>query len=102
MPESPLICKLSDAELRERRALVLDALRDQILEVRRLDDGYALRFEAADPTVEQLLLAIQLERSCCPFIRFRLTVEPERGPIWLELTGPSGAAGILAAEFGLP
>jgi hypothetical protein len=28
--------------------------------------------------------------TCCRFLRFTLTVEPDRGPIALELTGPRG------------
>ncbi len=27
------------------------------------------------------------ERLCCPFFHFRLDIEPEQGPIWLQLTG---------------
>ena len=42
---------------------------------------------------------IDLERRCCAFLRFRLTVEPGEGPIWLELTGPPGTREFLAAEL---
>jgi hypothetical protein len=42
---------------------------------------------------------IDLERRCCAFLRFRLTVEPGGGPIWLELTGPPGTRELLAAEL---
>ncbi len=43
---------------------------------------------------------IQLERQCCPFLRFQLTVEPGGGPIWLELTGPPGTREFLAHGVG--
>lgn len=39
---------------------------------------------------------------CCPFLRFQLTVEPGRGPIWLELTGPAGTREFVAHEIGDP
>jgi hypothetical protein len=42
---------------------------------------------------------IELERRCCPFLQFRLTVEPNRGATWLELTGPEGTKDFLAATF---
>lgn len=44
---------------------------------------------------------IASERQCCPFLTFRLTVEPQEGPIWLELTGPAGTREMLMSELGL-
>ena len=30
---------------------------------------------------------MEAERKCCPFFRFDITVEPDEGPIWLEIGG---------------
>ena len=38
-------------------------------------------------------------RLCCPFMRFRLTIEPGNGPALLELTGPEGTKDFLRALF---
>jgi hypothetical protein len=38
---------------------------------------------------------IQVERLCCPFLRFDLTV-PAAGPVHLALTGPPGTRELLA------
>jgi hypothetical protein len=35
----------------------------------------------------ELAHLVNLERQCCPFLRLRITVEPDNGPFWLELTG---------------
>ena len=40
--------------------------------------------------------AIDAERRCCRFLRFRLTVEPDEGPMVLELTGPEGTRDFLS------
>jgi len=37
------------------------------------------------------------ERRCCRFLRFRVTVEPDEGPMLLELTGPEGTRDFLTA-----
>jgi hypothetical protein len=42
---------------------------------------------------------ITVERECCPFLRFNLRLEPGEGPIWLELTGPSGTKDFLNSLF---
>jgi hypothetical protein len=101
MPDQPVVCKLSEPELQQRRAQVLEAIRAHIQEIRPLDSGWALRFHSEDTMVEQLLKAIELERLCCPFLRFRLTLEPDGGPLWLELTGPPGTKELLATELRL-
>lgn len=36
------------------------------------------------------------ERQCCRFFRFRLTIEPDLGPFWLEVTGPPGVKEFLS------
>ena len=40
---------------------------------------------------------IDAERQCCRFLRFDLRVEPDVGPIALELTGPEGTEAFLEA-----
>jgi hypothetical protein len=42
------------------------------------------------------LALIDVERRCCPFLRFDLTVEPEVGPVRLALSGPPGVREYLA------
>ena len=79
--------------------MLADVRRDQ-QEARWLPDGVALRFAAEPERLAILATFIDLERRCCAFLRFRLTVEPGGGPVWLELTGPPGTREFLAAELG--
>jgi hypothetical protein len=72
-----------------------------VQEALALNDGYALRFPTDDATLTELMQLIQLERQCCAFLRFRLTVEPGGGPVWLELTGPEGTKSFLESALGL-
>lgn len=98
MAELPVACSLTQPELAERRAGVLAAVRRSQEEVRWLPDGVALRFAAEPGALAMLAAFIELERRCCAFLRFRLTVEPGAGPVWLELTGPPGTRDFLDAE----
>jgi len=96
--ELPVACTLTEPELAARRAGVLAEVRRSRQEARWLPDGVALRFAAGPESLTMLATFIELERRCCAFLRFRLTVEPAGGPVWLELTGPPGTRDFLAAE----
>lgn len=102
MSELPVACSLGTAEMRERRQAVLAPLAAAVEEVKGLEDGLALRFAAGGAILAGLAELIELERRCCPFLRFVLAVEPGGGPLWLSLTGPPGTRAFLASELGLP
>lgn len=95
----PIACSLTDAELQERSRLVLQKVGGAVAEVRELADGYAYRLPSGAEWIKELAHLIQLERECCLFLRFQLIVEPDNGPIWLELTGPQGTKEFLMATF---
>jgi len=94
-------CTLPPLEMRKRRAEVLDAIKGHVQEQKELPDGYALRFDGDAQRLEDVVRLIGLERACCSFLRFRLSVEPQNGPLWLELTGPPGTKQFIRAEMGL-
>jgi hypothetical protein len=49
--------------------------------------------------IAQLAQLITFERECCPFLQFTVRIEPANGPLWLELTGPSGTKDFLQSLF---
>jgi len=98
----PVACTLSEPDLAKRRAGLFTDLAQHRQEARWLPEGIALRYSSEQGTLALLGEFVQLERQCCPFLRFQLTVEPGGGPIWLELTGPPGTRDFLAHEIGDP
>jgi len=60
-------------------------------------DGFRWRFTPGSGLLAAIVKAIDMERQCCRFLRFELTVEPDDGPIWLEVLGPKGTAEFLEA-----
>jgi len=101
MPQSPIACSLTAPELHERRCAVLEFLRRHGRGQRPLPNGYRLCFEQSDDVMVSLAALIETERACCPFLTFQLIVEPDHGPVSLELTGPAGTREFLEAELGL-
>jgi hypothetical protein len=82
-----MACTLGSEELVERKEL-LKQLTAGVQERKQLDDGVAYRFEPESGVVARLAEVVELERQCCQFFTFRITVAENEGPIWLELSGP--------------
>ncbi|HEX3127518.1 MAG TPA: hypothetical protein VH394_09315 [Thermoanaerobaculia bacterium] len=99
MADIPIACSLTAAQLDQRRE-ILAALRARCAEVQPIENGLRLRFEAASGVLSDIARVIDLERQCCRFLRFRLDVLPDGGPVLLELNGPEGTAEFLGAELG--
>ena len=97
MSDLPVACTLDPAALESRRQGLLADLVRQAADCEQLPDGYRFRFVAAGGTLALIARMIDAERECCRFLRFRVTVEPGGGPIFLELTGPGGTRDFLAA-----
>lgn len=95
----PIACTLTAAELHERRRTVLEKAKQGIVETRELESGYALSFPAGGDWLKELAALVDLERQCCPFLTFRITVEANSGPVWLEITGPDGTKDFLKNTF---
>jgi hypothetical protein len=96
MPDSPIVCTLSPDDLRQARQALLTELLPRADEHHLVDNGCRLRFESGGDVLGIIAKTIERERKCCRFLRFQLTVEPESGAIWLELTGPPGTREFLA------
>ncbi len=93
----PVACSLTEPELRKRRTTVLQKVGQAVLEVVEAENGYAYRFPSDDEWLGELINLVRLERQCCPFLTFKISVEPGDGPVWLELTGPKGTKDFLSS-----
>jgi hypothetical protein len=99
MNDLPVACNLMPAELQERRRNVLSKVLSAVTETTELETGFQYRFRSEGEIVSELGKLVQLEHQCCPFLTFRLTVEPEGGSVLLEMTGPQGTKEFLIEVF---
>ena len=99
MIDLPVACTLSADALKTRRQGLLSALLGRAEYHEELPDGHRLRFASAPDTLSLLARTVEAERECCRFLTFQIVVEPEGGPIWLELTGPPGTREFVSALF---
>lgn len=99
--EKEIACKLTTPELEARKAGAVDELKKKILETVETEHGYAFRFAGSDETLGQLMVFIQAERQCCSFFTFKLGIQDPESPIWLEISGASGAKEFVKDELKL-
>jgi len=100
--EIPIACRLTDAEFREREALLLARFKAAVATTRELPDGFAFLAPGEKTWITLLTDLIVAERECCPFLRFELTAEPNLGPVTLSVTGPAGSNAFVKKTFCNP
>jgi hypothetical protein len=98
--ELPIACTLGAGEMRERRRTILNFVRGAVLKVTSLPLGYAYRLEATSRVLAEICRLVDLERQCCPFLTFKIVIEPGNQPICLEVTGPPESKLLIADFFG--
>ena len=89
--EIPIACSLTVAELQERRKNVLNKIAASLIDSQELPDGFRFRFSIDDSILQNLITVINLERRCCPFLNFKLSLEAGKDFASLGLTGRQGA-----------
>ena len=90
MPEFPIACTLTPDALRARREGLLMGLVQRAEHRVETPEGLRLQFAPSGETIVLIAQAVDAERHCCRFLRFGITVEPDGGPVFLDLTGPPG------------
>jgi hypothetical protein len=91
MSDVPLACQLTDLEFRARRDGLLAAVRDMVVTAAWQPEGLALEFAPSTSAPGPLLELVAAERTCCPFLQFRLEAGPGDTPTRLTITGPPGS-----------
>jgi hypothetical protein len=98
---SGIYCIPTSAELQARKTSVVSDLKNQILEQKELDNGYALKFCGSDSMLDDLVNFIRTERMCCSSFNFNLNVGRDKSEIWFEIRGPEKAKEFIKYEMKL-
>ncbi len=98
-----LVCDLNaiTAAERVRHEAISRDLFGAVLEVRKMEGGYAFRLPGEADVFRKIAEWIPNERACCPFLKFGVSTGPGHSDVHLELTGPPGTRTFLEDELGL-
>ena len=97
--ETPIACYLTDKELQARRKNYLDKIAVLLIDSTEIEHGFIYKFPLKPAMLQDLAEIIDLERQCCPFLNFKLTVESGTDFVTLELTGAEGTKESIKALF---
>jgi hypothetical protein len=75
--EIPLVCGLSDEEMRKREATLLAQFKSALVTTAEVSDGYLFRIPGDKKWIALATELIVAERECCPFMRFELAADPD-------------------------
>jgi len=92
-------CFLTDQELKTRRRENLDRMAALLEEVLEIPTGYKYTFRLESDTLERLGTIVELERNCCPFLNFDLSLKAGDKTVSLALTGPEGTKEAVKSLF---
>ena len=95
----PIVCCLTDKELRARREKYLDKMAESLVASEDLDDGTRFRFRIGDSILTDLAEIISLERECCPFLSFKIAVEAGSNLVSLDMAGPGETKEMIRSLF---
>ena len=90
LDNTPIACSLTTAEFRDREATLLAQFRSAVVEAQEVQDGYAFRLPDDGESIQVVANLIMAERECCPFLAFNLVAKPNKGPVIVCVTGPTG------------
>jgi DinB family protein len=99
-----LYCNLKafTPEERVRHEQLSKKLREARIEVKELSNGFAFGLQANAMYLADVAEWVSGERKCCPFFDFRIDLQKDGGPLWLELSGKEGVKQFIRSEFALP
>jgi len=95
----PVMCTLSEEEMRQREASLLAGFKSGVIGVEELENGYSFRLSGDKQRFGLVSELIAAERACCRFLTFELRAEPQMGPLTLRVTGPNGTKEFLKSTF---
>ncbi len=102
MIDRPGKCTLSPSALSERKARFEASLGLKTLDIKELDDGFAIRFPTDSQTVQAVFDFVAAERRCCgSFVTFEVILNHGEGPFWLRLRGDKEAKEFLEEILNL-
>src|SRR5262249_12572858 len=99
MMELPLACTLNQSDFRDRRQTIMETFRRLQVAVSELPDGYSFSFAPSSEALQCIARLVDLERQCCPFLRFAIVVEAAQADIRLVVTGPPEARKLIGEYF---
>jgi len=99
--QAPLACNLKAFSHEERIAWrnLIEEVKQAETPTGELANGHVFRIDTGRISIAKVAGWIDLERKCCPFLNFQLSLEGATGAMTLALTGGRGVKEFIAEDF---
>lgn len=84
-------CNLIGEELLERKQILKDSIFSQVISKEKSTDGYIFYFEDDTKLLSSVLEHVQIEKACCPFFKFDISILPNNQGFALQISGTKSA-----------
>lgn len=78
---------------------IVPKLYSQVREIHELPNGWQWRLPSTPEVLALVAQDLNMERLCCPFVRYTFEIEPYHGPFFLRMTGEPGVKEFLRMAF---
>lgn len=87
----PIVCALSDEQLRQRKSTLAARFRSMVIATEELENGYRFQIPGDAESIMAAAELIAAERECCRFLTFELIVQSAVDAATVRVTGPPSA-----------
>jgi hypothetical protein len=94
MRDLPIVCTLQPGELNARANQLLPGVVAAARARHAMENGFRYEFKPDSDLLASIVRMIDVERQCCQFLRFQLTIEPAGGPVVLRGDGAAKVTGV--------
>jgi len=101
--EAPIICDTTalSPEERARTLEIQRLLRAEVLEEKKLPDGYAFRYKNCPDAFQRINEFVNFKLKSSPYLECKLIVERDCASLWLQFTGRGVVRDVIHAEFAV-
>ena len=83
----PIACSLTESQLADRKRMLQDSIRKDMLRVARLPAANAYDFPMTSEMLENTQHLVEMERQCCRFLTFTINMILDTVPVRSVLIG---------------
>ncbi len=84
-------CNLIPEELIERKKILKETIFSQVLKKEAIKNGYIFYFKDDSNLLDAIFEQVKIEKACCPFFKFDISILPNNKGFALQISGSEDA-----------
>ena len=89
--EGAIQCNLIEEDLVERKKVLKEAIFSKVQKKEESSEGFIYYFEDDSELLSNVLEHVEIEKACCPFFKFDISILPFNNGFALQISGSEAA-----------